>query len=212
MIKHIIWDWNGTLIDDVLICVNILNLALQKNRKTKITLEKYRNSFFFPVAKFYASIGLPSFGREYDLLSEFFICEYRNQLDECCLHKGAIGVIKELNSLGLSQSILSAGMQRDLEKFVTHYGLNDWIFNIDGANNIEACGKEDRALCHFSKLGLNPNQVLLVGDTLHDWEVSQLIGCNMIFFEQGHTSKERFRSCNAQSVESLSRIVELVRD
>lgn len=47
-IKHIIWDWNGTLFDDVDICVDNINWLLKKYNLPEITKEKYREIFTFP--------------------------------------------------------------------------------------------------------------------------------------------------------------------
>ena len=82
--------------------------------------------------------------------------------------QGALITIQYLNSIGVSQSILTAGMQADIEKFVFTTTL--LIFqSIDGANNTYAKGKLDRIITHFQKLRLDPSEVILVGDTLHDW-------------------------------------------
>ena len=47
--KHIIWDWNGTLLDDRWLCVEGINQALVKRDLNPITENKYRENFTFPV-------------------------------------------------------------------------------------------------------------------------------------------------------------------
>jgi len=212
MVKHVVWDWNGTLVDDVALCVDILNHALLIHGKKETNVETYRNTFFFPVAKFYKTLGLPSYGESYCRLSENYIQEYRNRFKECTLHLGAEGIIEELDSMGISQSVLSAGKQEDIEHFISFYGLNNRMSLIDGANNIEAKGKEDRALQHLEELGLDPMHALLVGDSLHDWDVAKLIGCKVLLFEQGHISPSRLKKVPAQRIKSLVEVSKWVHD
>ena len=55
--KHIIWDWNGTLLNDLTLCVDLLNVSLEKRKLPEMTEEKYRKKFLFPIKTFYESIG-----------------------------------------------------------------------------------------------------------------------------------------------------------
>ena len=71
--QHIIWDWNGTVINDVKLCVRILNEALRHEKLPSITISQYRKKFSFPVNLFYKEIGLPSSGNNYKALNTFFI-------------------------------------------------------------------------------------------------------------------------------------------
>jgi len=144
MIKHVVWDWNGTLVDDVNLCVDILNHVLVAYMKPRISVELYRRKFFFPVAKFYESIDLPSFGIEYEKLANDYIKEYRNRFSECMLHPRAPETLEVLNELSISQTILTAGEQKDVEAFACFFNVNQWVQSIDGASNIEAKGKGDR--------------------------------------------------------------------
>ena len=52
-IKHVIWDWNGTLVDDAWLFVELMNDELHKRNLTKINVNDYKNHFTFPVKKYY---------------------------------------------------------------------------------------------------------------------------------------------------------------
>ena len=212
MIRHVIWDWNGTLIDDVDLCVDILNHVLIFYQKPTLTVNQYRELFFFPVSEFYQALGLPSHGLEYDKLANEYISLYRKRFSECSLHKGALITIQFLNSIGVSQSILTAGMQADIEKFVLHYDITEYLYSIDGANNTYAKGKLDRIVSHFQKLRLDPSEVILVGDTLHDWQVSKHINCHVYLFSNGHITEKRLSEVKAPILRSLPDLMRLVRD
>ena len=55
--KHIIWDWNGTLLDDGWLFVDVMNTILKRRKMNTITLEKYREIFGFPVKNYYIKLG-----------------------------------------------------------------------------------------------------------------------------------------------------------
>jgi phosphoglycolate phosphatase len=210
MVKHIIWDWNGTLVDDVHICVDILNNALAKHQIEKISIDEYRRKFFFPVARFYQMLGLPSYGPKYQALAEYYIIEYRNRFKECNLHPLAFQTLERLQAYGVSHSILTAGKQSDVEYFINYYGLDGQIHFVDGANNVEASGKDERALEHLSFLDVNCDEALLVGDTCHDWEVARLIGCKPLLFTNGHVEMERLKQWNTPTIACLSEVYDWV--
>ena len=155
---------------------------------------------------------MPCRGPKYRNLANNYIKEYRYRFKECALHQGALRVVAKLRSLGISQSILSAGQQFDLENFTSFYGMSRFMSKIDGSCNIKASGKKDRALAHCGELKINRNDILMVGDTLHDWEVAQFLGCNVILSEIGHNNKERLIKLPVSVIKKLDDVVNWVLD
>ena len=51
--KHIIWDWNGTLLDDRWLCIEAINKTLTKRNMNTITDNEYVELFCFPVKDYY---------------------------------------------------------------------------------------------------------------------------------------------------------------
>jgi phosphoglycolate phosphatase len=206
MVRHVIWDWNGTLVDDVSLCVRILNQELKAHQIEEISINEYRQKFFFPVACYYKKLGLPYSGLKYEALAVRYIGEYRKRFKECQLHDGAVKTLEWLDSRGITQSILSAGKQSDLESFVKHFAVDSFFCFIDGAKDIEASGKNERAYGHLSEIGINPEDVFLVGDTCHDWEVAQIIGCKSLLFTLGHVGADRLKRDESTVITSLSEV------
>ena len=206
MVRHVIWDWNGTLVDDVSLCVQILNQELKAHQIEEISINEYRQKFFFPVACYYKKLGLPYSGLKYEALADRYISEYRKRFKECELHDGAVKTLEWLDSRGITQSILSAGKQSDLESFVKHFAVDSFFCFIDGAKDIEASGKNERAHEHLSEISINPEDVVLVGDTCHDWEVAQIIGCRSLLFTLGHVGADRLKRDESTVITSLSEV------
>ena len=74
--RHVIWDWNGTLLDDVALCVDIVNLQLAGAGRAPLTIEQYRERFTFPVPEFYRAIGFEITAETMAQLGTVFHREY----------------------------------------------------------------------------------------------------------------------------------------
>ena len=105
--KHIVWDWNGTLIDDVSLCVNVLNELLSDYELPEISIEFYRSNFSFPVSDFTKESHYPLVVMSLAESHFFFISKYRQKWTACSLQPNVIKILDVLNKLGLQQSILS---------------------------------------------------------------------------------------------------------
>lgn len=210
-IKEIVWDWNGTLINDTSLCVDILNKLLSIYDQPLISIEYYRNNFSFPVSAFYKRISLPSSGKTFDDVSLFFISEYRLKWKECNLHQGVLQILKMIQQLGLRQSILSAGNQSDVELFVNHFKLDCFFNQVFGTNNIKAEGKIELGKKFITNSNLRPEEILLVGDTIHDLQVAKAIGCSVLLFSRGHNSNTQLSGYSVQIINSLMEVAQYLQ-
>ena len=61
--KHVVWDWNGTILCDVELGIEIMNGLLQQRRLALLTPASYRDLFTMPVQHYYARLGF-DFARE----------------------------------------------------------------------------------------------------------------------------------------------------
>lgn len=121
--KHIIWDWNGTLIDDVWLVVEIMNKMLKKRNLPGIDSKKYREIFDFPVTKYYLKLGFDFSNESFEELTVEFTTEYYQRFNECKLFNEAEEVLKKISDMGISQSILSASKEDVLMKSLPSWGL-----------------------------------------------------------------------------------------
>jgi phosphoglycolate phosphatase len=70
---HILWDWNGTLFDDVWVNVSAMNTLLARRNLPLLTVERYRTVFTFPVRTYYQAIGLDLTAESFEDLSVEFM-------------------------------------------------------------------------------------------------------------------------------------------
>lgn len=211
-IEHVVWDWNGTLVDDAQLCVDIVNGILSDLSIPTVSLEFYRDNFNFPVSSYYEKIGLPTEGDSFRVISEKFISEYRLRRDSRQLQEHAWAVMNELAESGIGQSILSAGKLSDLTTFVDELGLSGFLHPITGVSNIHAAGKKGISQTHLAKITHDPSNVLLVGDTLHDEEVSVHLDTQCMLFTGGHNSVKTLGGCRSELIDDLRLVLLRVID
>ncbi len=216
--KHIIWDWNGTLFDDVNLCVETINWLLTKYNLPTITLEKYRDIFSFPVRNYYEKAGFDLKIYDFNAIGKEWMDEYERRKSEIIISDGTISIIKKLNKKGIEQSILSAYSENTLIQLVEGFGIRKYFKHVIGLDNIYAESKLDPArrlfekLSRYSNFGIK-NQILLIGDTEHDFEIANEFGIDCILLTTGHQSPARLRKCNVPVFDSLQEVYEyLIQD
>ena len=205
--KHVIWDWNGTLFNDVELCASIMNQLLEDANLPKISVAKYRDVFTFPVIDYYAALGHDVGAENWEKISHQFISEYEKNKYEFTIYPDADDVLKEIQNFGITQSILSAYKQDTLDELVEHFNLSKYFIRLVGLDNIYAASKLDNGLKWIKELGFEKGEVLLVGDTLHDCEVAEAIGADSVLLSLGHQSKEKLNGCNIPIIDSLSELI-----
>ena len=204
--KNIIWDWNGTIVDDAYLFVDIMNKTLQKHNLPLTNLTKYRSSFCFPIQKYWKKLGFMFDENSFNALNEQFIFDYSQRMFEPRLQKDIVGLFKIIKKNKLKQFILSASEQSLLNKSLEYYSLSEYFDSVVGVNNLNALGKEKMGLELILKNNLVKKETLIIGDTEYDLKVSKAIGCDCLLFSAGHFSKDRLKKLNAPVVGSLDEI------
>lgn len=204
--KHIIWDWNGTLVDDVWLVVEVMNKMLKKRHLPRIDSKKYREIFDFPVTKYYSKLGYNFSDESFEGLTDEFISEYYTRFNKCKLFDEVEEVLKKIKDRGISQSILSASKEDILIEKIKHYGIDKYFFRIIGLENHYAESKVERGKDWIAKLDLHPQEVLLIGDTIHDYDVSKQMGCDCLLVANGHHSYERLAKLGIDVIRTLKEI------
>jgi phosphoglycolate phosphatase len=202
--RHIIWDWNGTLLDDLDLCVDVMNGLLDRRSLPLLDRARYHRLFDFPVRAYYERLGFDFARDSFEELSVEFISAYDARRWECRLQPGAQTILGSLQAAGLSQSVLSAYRQETLREIVGHFGLTPHFKRILGLDNIYAHSKAELGRNWVAELGLPRGEILLIGDTLHDLDVARAIGVNCVLVACGHHPEARLRSHTDHVLADLS--------
>ena len=209
---HIIWDWNGTLLDDLNLCLEIINNLLSKNHLPAVSRDNYLAIFGFPVQDYYQNIGFDFEKESFEVISTEFINAYEKGRPNCPLMLGTREILEFLSITGYTQSILSASKQTYLNKAVLDYGIKDYFISINGLDNHHAAGKFDLAKEFMINQDLAPNTILLIGDTLHDAEIAASLSVDCWLIPNGHQSRQRLESAGLPILNSLSSLANLIQN
>ena len=206
--KTLIWDFNGTSIDDLDLCLGIENLMLkERNMKYPYTVEQYRDLFCFPVVNYYERIGYTFKNETYDQISKEFAARYSAGFASCHLMDGFLDKIQEAKQKGYKNIILSVSEKRMLIKQCTELGILDYFDEILGTDTIHAVSKLAVARQWMKTSGNKAQDCICIGDTTHDAETADALGCDCILIACGHMSKERLMAVNGHVVDSIAEII-----
>ena len=201
--QTIVWDWNGTLLNDAAACCRIINIVLKKCRLPGISNRRYREIFDFPVRDYYARLGFNFEKDPFEKVGSEFISIYEKQRHRLRLQPGARAIIRNLNKRGVNQVILSAYRTDTLHSLLREKNLHGYFSHIAGADDHYARGKKDQGIAMLKKLNLRPKTTLMVGDTIHDCEVANAMGVDCVLLDAGHQARSRLEACGVPVLDNL---------
>jgi len=207
---HIIWDWNGTLFDDTAWCVKTMNKMLEnRGLKTLNGIADYHNAFCFPIIEYYKNVGF-NFNQEpfEDLAAEFILLYHSNKSGGCGLHCGTEDVLQSVHKSGIKQVILSASGLNNLLSQINELNIKHYFDEILGLSDIYAKSKIDTGLSYMARK--SAGNALLIGDTIHDYEVAKALETDCILIANGHQSKQTLQKCGVPVLDNISCIKLLV--
>jgi phosphoglycolate phosphatase len=207
---HVIWDWNGTLINDTALCVEILNRSLRAYNLPAVTEETYRADFDFPVRDYYQRLGFDFSRHSFEKIAAEWIAEYEVRQFSCPLQPQARAVLQALGDRRFIQSILSAYHQQLLEKVIEHFQLTSFFEKIVGLTDYYAHGKSETGKRLLTELGCPPSEAVLIGDTAHDHAVASELGIDCILIADGHQPRAKLETCGRPVLDSLAQILDLL--
>lgn len=201
------WDWNGTLLDDLDLVVTATNASLAAVGGPRITAEEHRRDFHRPVSAYYARVlGRPVDAAEFELLDRIFHETYLAGLAECRLTADAIDAI---GSWAGTQSLLSMWFHDALVPTVHRYGLAAHLSRVDGLRATIGGGpKSPHLAAHLAALGLTGSDCVLIGDSVDDAEAATAVGARIVLYSGGFTDEPRLRATGLPVAATLTAAVE----
>lgn len=200
---HIIWDWNGTILDDVTLCIEIVGGMLTAQNLPVPTREEYRSIFGFPIKDYYRALGFDFTRRSFEDLADDYIAIYDQRAHEASLHDSAMSLLGALHDLGKEQSILSAAQQSHVIEVTAKRGLSNYFQHIAGITDHHAASKRQRGLELIEETGIEPARTLMIGDTDHDHEVGTAMGVDVLLVAHGHQNYDRLSAVHHLVIEAL---------
>jgi len=193
-LRAVIWDFNGTLVDDTALAVRSINVQLSRRGLPLLTVDSYRAVFGFPMTEYYRRLGFDLEVEMLEGLADGFHETYLPGLPECSLHEGVVELLVAMSGAGLSQFVLSAMEEGALRAAIERLGIDHHFTGVYGLGNRLADSKVARGKELLQQFHLRGAETMLIGDTDHDAEVGCALGLSVSLVAQGHQSAERLRA------------------
>lgn len=206
---HLMWDFNGTIFDDAEAGINAVNQMLTARGLSPIpSKERYRQIFDFPIEDYYRSLGFDFEREPYEVLAPIWVALYNENAEHAGLCKGVKETMEQVRELGVEQSVLSACEIGMLRRYLKKLGVDRYLVETMGLDNIHARSKLALA---YDWLKRNPDaKVLMIGDTIHDHETAQALGADCVLYAGGHQSRDKLEKCGCPVIDDISEVIKFL--
>lgn len=207
-----VWDWNGTLFDDLHCSVGVANQLLGEFGLPGFDgVPAYHATFRFPIVDYYTDLGFDTRpGGNFEAAARRYVELYAAASQACGLHDGAADTLASLHAGGVRQVVISASQQAHLRAQLNPFGLDRWLDAAHGLDDIYAHSKEGLARRWIADEAIDPGRVLFVGDSEHDFEIADAVGARCVLFSGGHHGRTRLEALGVPVVDHLADIERLV--
>ena len=205
----IVWDWNGTLLDDAAICAECVNDMLRKRNMPPLDLDTYRSYVENPIIKAYEHI----FDLKvvtFDTIVKEFYESYPRYMEAALLVPGAKEILEFFKEKGCRQIIITAAHTPDVIEYLCKFGIKNYFDDVLGSDDLQGGSKISWALEYAKSESFSKGKTLVIGDTAHDAETAAAIGADCILFSGGHQCKERLEATGCPVVKNLLDIPALI--
>ncbi|MEV7567689.1 HAD family hydrolase [Streptomyces tanashiensis] len=211
--KHLVWDWNGTLLDDIGAVIGATNAAFAELGLESITLERYRELYTVPVPKFYERLmgRLPT-DEEWTVMDGTFHRHYWERAESCGLTNGAAELLAARQESGLTQSLLSLAPHTDLIPLVRRHGIAERFVRVDGRPDASTDGKSGHMVRHLAALEVPAERVVVIGDAADDAVAAAHVGARAVLYTGGSHSRASLARVGVPVVDSLEEAVAVAEE
>jgi phosphoglycolate phosphatase-like HAD superfamily hydrolase len=207
-VAHLIWDWNGTLLDDLTLVVAATNVSLAGAGGPQVTAEEHRRDYRRPINDYYAHVlGRPLADGEFVQLDRSFHDAYRLGLPAATL---AVDAIEAMTAWRGTQSLLSMYFHDELIPAVTARGIHLRLSRMDGLRETHGGGpKAPHLRAHLDALGLPGGECVLIGDSVDDAHAAEEVGATSVLYVGGFTHEDILRATGRPVATTLLEAVHL---
>lgn len=206
-IRLVIWDWNGTLLNDAPAGHTLMNALLLKRRKPGLTFDAYRRIYQHPIQNMYQAAGFDVSNEPFEDVALEWYHAYQRVLPQLKLHTNALEALHCFRKYGIQQAILSACPTDLLESCITDLGIRDYFTLISGLTDSYAKSKLTEGHTLIQKLKAVPSETILIGDSTHDHEVAKALGVKTLLVSHGFEHPERLARLGQPVFDSFANLL-----
>ena len=201
-IRQVLWDWNGTLLDDLTYAIGVRNRTFPAFGLPRIgSVAEYHRQFTFPVRRYYERAGVTD--ETFVAVAHAWMAEYVRGFDAVPLHVDAVETLARFAAAGVQQAVLSATRRDMLESQIARFPIRAYFTDVLGLSDIYARSKEAVGLDYLARCGVPAASTLMIGDTLHDAEVARAMGTGCVLVARGHQSRETLLTAGVPVMDTL---------
>ena len=210
-LKLVLWDWNGTLLDDVALSLGCLNGLLgDHGYPQRYTVAQYREIFGFPIQDYYTRAGFDFRKDPFDLLAKDYMDRYIPASAACGLAPGARETLEWFRARGIRQVVLSASPVGLLRSQVEQRGLTGFFSELLGLGDIYAKSKVQLGLDWMREADIAPACAVMIGDSVHDAEVAQALGVRCVLSAAGHQARAKLEATGCPVADTPAEVPGLI--
>ncbi len=210
MYKHIIFDFDGTLVDSTNIMMKILNDLAQKYNFKKLSENDYKQLNSLPIKERFKVLGIPFYRLLFlKKVSEEIRETYKNYLYSIKFFSEVQELLLQLKELGFSLSIISSNSIDNISQFLKQKNIH--LF--DSIHSSEGIFGKSRTLKKFLKNNnLNHKEIIYVGDEFRDILSCKKSNIDIISVTWGLDSRDLLQSVNpTYLVDKRSEIIDIIK-
>lgn len=204
--EYCIWDFNGTLLDDVDTGIRAVNDLLRERALPTVgSREEYQAVFGFPIRGYYERLGFDFEKEAYETVAPLWVARYLRYVKTAPLFEDVRRTLEYFRERGVRQIVLSATERDMLLAQLKELGIIDYFEEIFGLDNIHAASKV--ALAHAWRERHADAEAIMIGDTDHDVATAEQMGAECILIARGHQSAERLSALGRPIYLSLDEMI-----
>ena len=210
MINTILWDFNGTVMDDMGASAGAVNAMLQKRNLPLISEEWYTKHLIMPLEAFYESVGFDMQKERIEEVSAEF-------QQECKKFPRPVfpevrEALAQFQKAGYRQLLFSSLYHDLLIAQAQERGVADHFEGIVGRQDRSLGGKEAAVQAYLEQHHIEPNQVLIVGDLTTDADMARYVGSPCALICKGHQHREILETTDAYVLDSAAELAALLEE
>jgi phosphoglycolate phosphatase len=205
--KSIIWDWNGTLLNDASFICDVANGIISRRGYKTLTFDEAREVSCHPASEWYRRMGVDFERHPFaDIVTEFQR-DYLHNFSRVTLHEDSLLVLSKLKERGINQYVLSAHMHSSLVLNVDAHGITEHFEEVLGLDSGHAHSKLENGKELVSRRGIGKSAVM-IGDSSHDAEVASVLGVPCFLVSRGIESEKRLKNTGCPVFADLTNAVQ----
>ncbi|MGY8663843.1 HAD hydrolase-like protein [Bradyrhizobium sp. UFLA05-109] len=198
----LVFDWNGTLLDDAYALLQTTNAILHRFGYTTIDMNTFREHCDVPLSLLYRSLGMS----QEDVAtvdgdgSALFHDTYEPLADKADLREGARRVLELARQEDASSIIVSNHIVDPLRSQLRRLGINDYIDDVlafeSRTTQYKSMSKGERLRQYMQENHLEPASTFIIGDMPVETDIARKLGLTSISITGGFVSDSRLRAAH----------------